>query len=595
MAIAHISIKPTNKGRAIKSGGRSAKGHAKYICREGEYAKGHSAYIARDGAKWTERRNELVAVEHHNMPDWTEGRHLTFWDAADTFERANGRVYNEIEFSLPRELTPQQRLELAREFAAQELGDRYTYTIAVHNSKALDGKGNPHVHLMFSERSLDGIEREREQFFKRYNPREPELGGAKKTRLYSKPEELEAVRERFAKHTNLHLEKAGHDERIDHRSLKRQGIEREPEPKLGPAVTQRLKRGQETELGDQVMELREYRKLDAERARLDREIGAQEAKIYDLETERKKRVCTMTASPGETKEQQAERAKSYQEGEAEKRRASKSYRRTVDLVMDKKETGEGIEYRWKRSSRVAFIDRGERVDVYSQNEKAYLSAVQVAKEKGWSTIRVHGKEEFRRGIWLEGKLSGVEVNGYEATREDFNLLEKRKIQKEEKARQYRQVSIKEYPAERIEKREVDERGAFSERADALVKRVWSDIHPRLEMERTELFAERQRLGLEKDRTDVYGIRYVYKPTNDADVLKQREHIEKRFERVKAELDQSILFQRSIRELGDKQVEVEWTRGKRSLRLTNPGKVEEMVKKARALELEKRKLGRGRGR
>ena len=47
-------------------------------------------------------------------------------------------------------------------------------TLAVHRG---DGE-NPHAHLMFSERPNDGIERGGEQWFKRYNAKAPEKGGA---------------------------------------------------------------------------------------------------------------------------------------------------------------------------------------------------------------------------------------------------------------------------------------------------------------------------------------------------------------------------------------------------------------------------------
>ena len=45
----------------------------------------------------------------------------------------------------------------------------------------MDGNDQPHVHLMFNERLQDGIERDPEQYFKRYNSKNSERGGAKKT------------------------------------------------------------------------------------------------------------------------------------------------------------------------------------------------------------------------------------------------------------------------------------------------------------------------------------------------------------------------------------------------------------------------------
>ena len=47
----------------------------------------------------------------------------------------------------------------------QELGTTRAYQWAIHHCVASDGREQPHVHLMFSGRQLDGIEREPELFF----------------------------------------------------------------------------------------------------------------------------------------------------------------------------------------------------------------------------------------------------------------------------------------------------------------------------------------------------------------------------------------------------------------------------------------------
>ncbi|MCI3049250.1 hypothetical protein ML378_26340, partial [Escherichia coli] len=41
-------------------------------------------------------------------------------------------------------------------------------------------QNQPHAHIMMSQRVNDGIERTPEQYFRRYNARYPERGGAKK-------------------------------------------------------------------------------------------------------------------------------------------------------------------------------------------------------------------------------------------------------------------------------------------------------------------------------------------------------------------------------------------------------------------------------
>jgi len=179
------------------------------------------------------------------MPEWAAHNAAYFWTAADEHERVNGSAYREIEVALPRELTTSQRLELVQAFIEQELGDKHAYQFAIHTPKAaLEKDDQPHAHLMYSERIRDGIARDPEHYFKRYNAKKPEKGGAKKFSGGKSSKELKAelldLRERWADLQNAHLEKHGHNDRVDHRSLKDQGIDREPEKHLGAIGVSRL-------------------------------------------------------------------------------------------------------------------------------------------------------------------------------------------------------------------------------------------------------------------------------------------------------------------------------------------------------------------
>ena len=143
----------------------------------------------------------------------------------------NGSTYREYEIALPREMNQEQRLELVQDFIQLEIGSKYPYQFAIHNPKAMDGNDQPHVHLMFNERLQDGIERDPEQYFKRYNGKNPERGGAKKDNNTGKSyqerkSDIKELRQRWADLCNDHLEKHQIDSRIDMRSYKEQGIER---------------------------------------------------------------------------------------------------------------------------------------------------------------------------------------------------------------------------------------------------------------------------------------------------------------------------------------------------------------------------------
>ena len=225
MAVYHLKV-----SIGSRAGGQSAGAKADYIEREGNYEKD---------------REELEHKEHGNMPEWAKDDPHSYWKAADEHERANGRLYREVQFALPKELNEEQRRELASGFAKRMTeGERLPYTLAVHRG---DGE-NPHAHLMFSERANDGIERSKEQWFRRHNAAAPEKGGARKSRAGSARDWMDKTREAWEREANGALERAGYGERIDHRSLaerrdvaERSGdlqqaaeLSREPNVHLGP-------------------------------------------------------------------------------------------------------------------------------------------------------------------------------------------------------------------------------------------------------------------------------------------------------------------------------------------------------------------------
>ena len=99
------------------------------------------------------------------MPTWAQGNPADFWKGADKHERANGAVYRELEIALPTELTREQNQTLASKIIEVMVGNK-PYQAALHAPRsALEGVTNTHMHLMFSDRMPDGIERSSEQMF----------------------------------------------------------------------------------------------------------------------------------------------------------------------------------------------------------------------------------------------------------------------------------------------------------------------------------------------------------------------------------------------------------------------------------------------
>ena len=206
----------------IKSG-RNANDHADYVARQGFHSK----------------REDLVTAGHGNLPAWTEDDPKVLWKAAEKFERKNGAAYREAIIALPAELSAEQNKALVDELVSK-LAPGKPFQFAIHApSSSLEGESNPHVHLMTSDRMDDGIERPAERFFSRYNARQPEKGGRKKSsggrnRMQIRDDVI-ATRKLVADTINHHLAINGHDARVDHRTLKAQGIQRKAERHLGLA------------------------------------------------------------------------------------------------------------------------------------------------------------------------------------------------------------------------------------------------------------------------------------------------------------------------------------------------------------------------
>ena len=266
--------------RSLSLGGAIFHLHARTGSRsQGQSARAAAAYIQRAGEYGRDQGAELVYTESGHMPSWAAGEPTSYWDAADLYERANGRLFKRVEVALPLALSPGEQRELAVGFAHYLTdGERLPYTLALHAG----GGTNPHAHLLISERGNDGLERSPEQWFRRYNAAAPAQGGARKSEALKPKAWLEEARAAWAAQTNQALERAGHEVRIDHRSLAAQGVERLPSVHLGPTVQAMEARGLDTARG---REARRREQVNAERARGTVELAQVNAALAELNTQ----------------------------------------------------------------------------------------------------------------------------------------------------------------------------------------------------------------------------------------------------------------------------------------------------------------------
>jgi ATP-dependent exoDNAse (exonuclease V) alpha subunit len=278
MAIFHLSVKPVSR-----KGGRSATAAA-------AYRAGELIYDETSGQTFDYTRKRGVAHAEIVLPtacarqdiNWARDRQA-LWNAAEQAEnRSNSRVAREYEIALPHELTPAQRVELARGFAT-EIADRHGVAVdfSIHAPHRSGDHRNWHVHLLATTRVIEpgGLGEKATIEWSDTNRRKAQLEPARK--------EIEAIRARWAERANETLHEHGHESRIDHRNLEAQGIARQPTVHLGPAVSGMERRGMATEVGKRLeFEGREAAQQRLERAaelgKLERERALVERSILDL-------------------------------------------------------------------------------------------------------------------------------------------------------------------------------------------------------------------------------------------------------------------------------------------------------------------------
>lgn len=231
--VSHYHLK-MNVAVKEEGGKLAASAHYAYICRQGLFAKLKSD-------------EELVLTRSGNMPAFATHDPSVFWLASDEYERSKGTTYRELEGALPRELTFEQQQAIVQKFIDRVLVT-HPYSWAIHIKEASDGGDQPHVHLMWSERILDDIERGPELFFKRAAATrkrkdgtrgdvDPATGGCKKDSMHPRLEEFRAL---WAELVNEAYAAAGMDLHVDHRSYADQGIDKIAERHLGPVRTKEL-------------------------------------------------------------------------------------------------------------------------------------------------------------------------------------------------------------------------------------------------------------------------------------------------------------------------------------------------------------------
>ena len=315
MAIYHLEAKVVSRGA-----GRSAVAASAYLSCSRLY-NDHDGiqhdYTRKQGLVWQE-----VLLPEYAPQEWQDREKL--WNAVEEVETAkDSRLAREFVMALPIELSREQQIELLQDFIREQfVSDGMCADAAIHDT---DGH-NPHAHILLTVRPLDeqghwqyktekeylcvrnGEERgftaaefklaQNEGWEKQYpykvgkkkvymTPSAAEAQGLvradkhpKSTRYgrqnsiserWNSEEQLLTWRAAWADVSNRHLERAGREERIDHRSNAARGLDEIPTIHEGVAAQALERKG-----------------IISDRCEINRQIRADNALLRELKAEIKK-------------------------------------------------------------------------------------------------------------------------------------------------------------------------------------------------------------------------------------------------------------------------------------------------------------------
>jgi hypothetical protein len=204
LAIYHLAVSVISRARGHRIVASAAAQSATKL-RDRYYGITHN-HSQRAGVQFAEIRAPAAA------PSWVYDREL-LWNRVEAAERRkDSQLARVMEVSLPVELTLPQSIGLLREYVDGEFVSRGMIAdVAVRR----ENPDNPNGYVLLTLR-------------------EPhESGFGPKVRLWNRKTNLIDWRSAWAHRVNMHLARAGHRVRIDHRTLAAQQIELAPARKRG--------------------------------------------------------------------------------------------------------------------------------------------------------------------------------------------------------------------------------------------------------------------------------------------------------------------------------------------------------------------------
>jgi len=260
MTIYHLSIKIISRGK-----GKSAVAASAY--RSGEKIKNEYDGIVHDFT----RKGGIAHTEillPQNAPQEFANRSI-LWNSVEKIEKSkNSQLAREIEVALPKELDREKQINLVREYVKENFVKvGMCADIALHDKN----DGNPHCHILLTMRPLNedttwGAKSKKEYIFDENGEKVKLKNGNYKTRKinttdWNEQDKAEEWRKAWADITNKYLEENSIQDKVDHRSYQRQGIEQIPTIHMGVSATQMEKKGIATDRGNINREIKHHNKI----------------------------------------------------------------------------------------------------------------------------------------------------------------------------------------------------------------------------------------------------------------------------------------------------------------------------------------------
>lgn len=407
------------------------------------YAKNHAAYILRENDY--KPKEDLVFKQSGNMSFIDGNNALAFWEAADQNEGINRNAYRELELNIPNELTHTQAVVLIQKYVKKEIGNDFPYSFAIHESFNENGEKNLHCHLMFSERKLDGIDRELNRFFKKANSKNPELGGAKKDREWKKKERLLGLRKSWEVTANEVLKSHGYEARIDCRSLedrKNEALQKgeyakaetlnRPAVNISGKILQKIKVAGYMSLSKtEKTELEKYNKAKEIKAAKERDYAIKQGKIIPTKDELISRI---------------EKIKSLELADGSEKLDEAGLKRMTVNILSKGQFNKAIkEMKTVEKKRIVYPFNEELI---KEEKEAQKRVMEIADKYTMSDKYIRVLNQLERDYTREKEL----YNNLLKTKYNINLvyeLEKKKIEKNQGNQEKIKSRYDDKPAEEL--------------------------------------------------------------------------------------------------------------------------------------------------